>query len=257
MTDDSALREVLQSRRSRAGFLKGAAVAAATLGVAPSAVLAAGSKTGAHAMKMPESTKSILDIAITAEAAAVTAIYHLHEQVDAGRFSTAGIAVPVGTLVAIVRAILREEQDHYSFLMGAGAKPLYTSFTFPRDIFLHAVPALRYLQQLETIFVGAYMAANREFALGGMDKLAQYTYQIGAVEAEHRTLARAGLGQNPPNNKSFESNEFKEVAGAAHVLGEMGIFKPGMKYPGAAAVDHILSSTVTHNKTAGVVQRTP
>jgi hypothetical protein len=177
--------------------------------------------------------------------------------VGQGKLNTAGIAVPVNALVSIVRAALREEQDHLAFLMGAGAKPLYTSFTFPSAIFTKATDTLTFFEAAETIFVAAYMAANREFAYAGHNNLAQYAYQIGAVEAEHRALMRAGLGQMPPNNKSFETNMFKRVSGAAAELGKLGIFKPGMTYPGAAAVDTILRTTVTKDVTAGVTQRKP
>lgn len=68
---------------------------------------------------------------------------------------------------------------------------------------------------------------------------------------------RAGLGMLPPNNKSFETTMVNQVSGAARVLGELGIFKPSMPYPGAMAVDRLLATTVTRNKTAGVIQRTP
>jgi hypothetical protein len=68
---------------------------------------------------------------------------------------------------------------------------------------------------------------------------------------------RAGLGQMPPNNKSFETNLFGRVADAAAELNKLGIFKPGMTYPGAGAVDTILATTVTRDVTAGVTQRKP
>lgn len=263
MTENSQISmmdELLETPSTRGHFLKGAAVAAATLGIAPS-VAAAASLDPKHLLKsgaaMTESTKDILNIAATAEAAAVTALYHLHVAVNQGKLNVSGVHVPTGTLVSIVRAALREEQDHYAFVTGAGGRPLYTSFTVPMNIFTSATDALKLFLQLETVFVGAYMAATREFANGGMGKLAQYTYQIGGVEAEHRTLMRAGLGYLPPNNKSYESNLFMNVAGAAKVLGGLGVFKPGVPYPGAMAVQTILATTATKNRAAGVVQRTP
>lgn len=257
-TQHSLVEGILQSSPSRKHFLTGAAVAAAA-GLVPGATLASGLK-GGHKMgsrHMGESAGSILNIAATAEAAAVTALYNVHVAVGKGKLNTSGVAVPVNTLVGIVRAALREEQDHLSFLMGAGAKPLYNSFTFPSNIFTKATDTLTFFEAAETIFVAAYMAANREFAYAGHNNLAQYTYQIGGVEAEHRTLMRAGLGQMPPNNKSFETNMYMKVSQAAAELGKLGIFKPNMTYPGAGAVDKILSTTVTKDVTAGVVQRKP
>lgn len=256
--DHESIKEgFLNNLSTRGHFLKGAAIAAASLGLAPMAVSAASLQKAGKAGKMMESPQTILNIAATAEAAAVTALYHVHLAVNEGKLNVQGIQVPVPLLVSIVRAALREEQDHYAFITGAGGKPLYSSFTFPAPIFTNAVQTLKFFETAETVFIGAYMAANREFANGGMGKLAQYTYQIGGTEAEHRTLMRAGLGELPPNNKSFEKNLFNQVAGAAKVLGELGIFKPGLAYPGAAAVRHILATSGDHRPAAGVIQRNP
>jgi len=252
--------DVLSSARSRTQFLKGVAFAAAGFGIAAPAIAhAGGGGTGGMPSGglMTESTQTIFNIAATAETLAVTAFYNVHEQVLRGAFDTTGIAVPANTLVSVVRAILREEQDHLSFLLGAGARPLYTSFTFPPVILTSALAALHFVEQAETVFVAAYMAANREFASAGMAQLAQYTYQIGAVEAEHRTLARAALGELPPNNKSYETKLYNTVGEAATTLANLGLLKPGVAYPGTAAVDTLLATTVTKDVTAGVIQRHP
>src|SRR5947209_11356991 len=252
----SKVEELLTSAGSRRHFLTGAAAAAASFGLAPAAVSAAA--LGNRSLKgMGETTQQILTIAVSAEAPAVTALYHVHMAVNQGRLNVGGIAVPVPTLVKIVRAILRQEQDHYAFLYGAGARPLVTSFTLPAGVLASARNALTFLEQADTIFVGAYMAANREFANAGHGKLAQYTYQIGGTEAEHRVLARAALGKLPPNNLGFERNLFAHVKGAANVLGELGILKPGVPYPGAGAVDRILATSMDRDRTAGVIQNTP
>lgn len=255
----ATLREdVFSTGASRAHFLRGAAVAAAAIGVAAPTLASAATRDLAGARKgMPESVKSVLDIAATAEALAVTAFYHVHLQVLAGKFDTTGLKIANHVLVSVVRAILREEQDHYAFLVGAGAKPLLTSFTFPPDILTSGPAALQFVEQAETIFVAAYMAANREFADAGMATLAQYAYQIGGTEAEHRTLARAALGELPPNNKSFETNLYGRVKEAADALDKLGLLKPNTPYPGAMAVDRLLATTVSKDVTAGVIQRHP
>lgn len=257
MSEDSRnkVEEILESPTSRSHFLKGAAVIAASVGLAPAAASAAGLDRVAF-KRMDENKQTILNIAATAEAAAVTALYHVHLAVNQGHFSFKGAALPDTTLVSVVRGILRQEQDHYAFLTGAGARPLMASFSFPMAIFRSAVQALTFLETADTIFTGAYMAANREFASRGMNLLAQYTYQIGGTEAEHRALARAGLGLLP-NNKSFETNLYAQVAGAAAELGRLGILKPGLAYPGAQAVDRILRTSGDHRVTAGVTQRHP
>lgn len=170
--EKNRIEELLASKGSRGHFLKGAAVAGATLGLGTTVASAAGLEKVMKA-KMPESAQTILNIAATAEAAAVTALYHVHVAVGQGHLNVNGIGVPPKTLVAIVRAALREEQDHYAFLTGAGAKPLYHSFTFPMQIFERATETLKFFLTAETVFVAAYMAANREFSEGGMSTLAQ------------------------------------------------------------------------------------
>src|SRR5689334_8063442 len=124
------IAELMSSPTSRSHFLTGAAVAAASVGLAPVAASAAGLRGVSGQRATQETPQQILNIAATAEAAAVTALYHVHVAVNQGRLNVSGVAVPASTLVSIVRAALREEQDHLAFLMGAGAKPLYRSFTF-------------------------------------------------------------------------------------------------------------------------------
>lgn len=248
--------DLMTSPKSRAHFLKGAAVAAAGLGIAPSIAKAA-VLDGKSLATMPETPQTILNIAVTAEAAAVTALYNLHVAVNEGRVNTAGIAIPVNTLVHIVRGILRQEQDHYAFLTGAGAKPLVTSFTFPPVILSNAIQALRFLETADEIFAAAYLAANREFAQGGLAKLAQYSYQIGATEETHRSLARAAQGKLP-NNRSYVRNLFpNRVGGAVRIFSQLGVLKPGLSYPGAMKVDAILRTSVDHDVSAGVSLRHP
>jgi hypothetical protein len=250
--------EMLASSPSRKHFLTGAAAIAATVGLAPSLASAAGIEAllGTNG-KMKDTPAQILNIAATAEAAAVTALYNVHVAVNHGVLNVMGAKVPVGALVSIVRAALREEQDHLAFVMGAGGKPLYTSFSFPNAIFTDAVQTLKFFLVAEEIFVAAYMAACRDFAAGGQAKLAQYAYQIGGVEAEHRTLMRVGLGMYPPNNQSFETNKFGSVSAAAAKLQSLGIFHPNLKYPGAMAVERILATSGDKRADAGVTQRKP
>lgn len=259
MTDTSTTLadEVAAVPRTRKQFLAGAAAAAAAVGLVPAVAGAAPLEQALGKRSMRESPQTIINIAATAEAAAITALYHVHLAVNRNKLNVSGVAVPATTLVSIVRAALREEQDHLTFLMGAGAKPLYTSFSFPKAIFEKATHTLEFFEEAETIFVAAYMAANREFAAGHMASLAQYTFQIGAVEAEHRTLMRAGLGQLPPNNKSFETRRYGKVSGAAATLQGLGIFHPNLKYPGATAVEHLLATSGDHKASAGVIQHRP
>jgi|SRR5947209_873367 len=252
----SVIEDLVQSPSSRRMFLTGSAVAAASLGLGPVAASAAGLHKNIRAT-MADSTQEILNIAATAEAAAVTALYHVHMAVNQGTLNTSGVAIPVPFLVKIVRAILRQEQDHYAFITGAGGKPALLSFTFPGEVLRSATAALNFLVTADTVFTAAYMAATRDFAAGGLPKLAQYAYQIGGTEAEHRALARAALGKLP-NDRSFERDLFpNHITGAVKVLTDLGVLKPGLHYPGAKAVDRILRTSFDHDVTAGVIYRSP
>ena len=83
---------------------------------------------------------------------------------------------------------------------------------------------------ISTIFVGAYLAAGREFAELGQPLLAKYAFQMGAENAEHRALSRAmqaleGTSASiPPANKAFETDLFLYVRDAYAVLTTLGIF---------------------------------
>jgi len=144
----------------------------------------------------------------------------------------------------------------------AGAKPLTTTFTVPSSkILTDQVTFFSTIEVAESIFVGAYMAAVREFAELGQPTLAKYAYQIGAVEAEHRVLARTALvlegiaGDVPPNNKAFETDYFLYVRDAATVLTQLGFIGgsgTAVTYPGRAAA---LAAAGPFG--GAVIQRTP
>src|SRR6185437_714883 len=98
---------------SRRGFFK--ITGAAGLGLA----LAQAGTLGALAAN-DESIQDIINIAATAEALAVT----LTGAVLAGAAKYDGGKGLSPLLITVIKAIQAEEQDHYTFLTGAGAKPL-------------------------------------------------------------------------------------------------------------------------------------
>jgi hypothetical protein len=226
------LNRHLKSQVSRAQLFAaaGAGVAAA---MAPNLV-------GAQSTPTTETTQDILNIADTAEHLAITVL-----TAAVSSATQLGLTANGGVLLAVVQAALAEEQYHADFLEANGAKPLTDTFTVP-DPKILTDPATFFatIEAAETIFIGAYMAATREFSQMGNRTLAQYAYQIGGVEAEHRVLARAAqvlLGnprESPPNNKAFESDIVYHVADAATILTNLGfIGGTGTKvtYPGRAA----------------------
>lgn len=225
---DLVMRPYLQKRVSRARLLAGAG-AGALLAVLPGAGFAQTTTT--------ESVQDIINIADTAERLAVTVLTAAVK--NASQLGLSGI------LLAFVQAALAEEQYHADFLEANGAKPLTDTFTVPdpkiltdQKTFFHTIEAA------ETLFIGAYMAAVREFTDLKQPVLAKYAYQIGAVEAEHRAHVRAGMALTgdttgvPPNNKAFETNVVATVGDAAkqlQTLGFIGGSGTQVMYPGRAA----------------------
>lgn len=226
------LHRYLRAQVSRAQILTaaGAGLAAA---MAPRVV-------GAQTTPTTEATQDIINIADTAEHLAVTVL-----TAAVNNASTLGLTANGGVLLAVIQAALAEEQYHADFLEANGAKPLTDTFTVPdAKILTDAHTFFATIEAAETIFIGAYMAATREFSQMGNRALAQYAYQIGGVEAEHRVLARAAqfligdTSKSPPNNKAFSSDVVYKVADAATILTNLGfIGGTGTKvtYPGRAA----------------------
>lgn len=187
-----------------------------------------------------ESVQDIINIAVTAEAFAVTALGAALENAATGKLALN--AEQIQTLTA-ARA---EEQAHYQYLIGAGAKPLTTTFTVPDPKIVTDVPTfLRTLITLEEAFIAAYLAAAQAFAALGEARLAQVALQIGAVEAEHRAGVRfyaiqAGVISGTPNDVAFEKALFTSVGQAAATLQQLGFIGGSgaqITYPGPGAID--------------------
>jgi len=201
------------------------------------AALAAGLPKIASAQS--ETVQDIINIADTAEHLAVTLL--------TGAVQSASAIGLSGLVLDIVKAALAEEQYHADFLESAGAKPLTDTFNVPDPkILTDFTTFFNTVQALETAFISAYIAAAGEFTGLGQPTLAKYAVEIGAVEAEHRTLARAALAlasssntsDVPPNNVAFESAQFSTVSAAAAALQSLGFIGGTgivVSYPGRDA----------------------
>lgn len=196
-----------------------------------------------------ESLQDIINIAVTAEAFAVTAL--------GGALDNAakGLLALNAEQQQTLRAARAAEQAHYDFLISAGAKPLTTTFTIPDPKIVTDVPTfLSTLVVLEEAFIAAYIAAAQEFVILGQAKYAQVALQIGAVEAEHRTGVRyyaieAGILSGTPNDVAFEKALFASVGEAAAALQQLGFIGGSgtqITFPGPGAID-----------TTGVTQLVP
>lgn len=184
----------------------------------------------------PENLNDILNIAQTAEYLVVTFL-----TAALGNAQALGLtANPL--LLSLVQGILAAEITHVQFLSAAGAQPLTTKFTVPNPKMLTDFGTFfATVEAADTIFVGAYMAAVREFAELGQPYLAKVASQFLGVEAEHRVLARGALALGgdtsrvPPNNKGFETDLFlyvREAAGLLTSLGFLGGTGTAATFPG-------------------------
>ena len=187
-----------------------------------------------------ETVQEIINIAATAEAFAVAALGGALANAASGKLALNAMQIQT------FKAARAEEQAHYAFLTGAGARPLTTTFTVPDPKIVTDVPTfLMTVIALEEAFIAAYMAAAQEFALLGQPRLAQLALQIGAVEAEHRAGVRAfaieaGLISGTPNDVAFEKALFTSVGGAAAALKSLGFIGGSgaqITYPGPGAID--------------------
>lgn len=258
---ESTMRGYLKSQVSRAQLLK-AAGAGLALAALPGAAAAAGSRgqsfpffPSVQGRYTTETVTTIINLADTAEHLAITFL-----TAAIGNAGTLGLN---GLVLEIVQAALLEEIYHSQFLEAAGATPLTDNFSVPDPKMLSDyVTFFSTVETAESIFVAAYMDAVREFAELGQPTLAKYAYQIGAVEAEHRTLARAaialksnGAQDAPPNNKAFETDLFLYVADAARVLTDLGFLGTGAIKASFPGYDAALAAAGA--ETNSVLQKTP
>jgi hypothetical protein len=224
----------LAPRSSRRSVLKGT-IAGVTGLAAIGGIAAAGAiythqndAGAAHADSVNQANSSgakaaiqtILNIAITAEELAVIFYSNAIKNANILGLSNAGFLD--------IEAALIEEQIHQLFLAKQGAKALTNKFSFPfgNDTFRNFTHFITVQQQLEALFVAAYLAAGKEFAQLGRPDLVQIAAQIGGVEAEHRAIGRAIGGLRPANNRGFETLLVNTVADAPAILKKDGFLNP-------------------------------
>jgi hypothetical protein len=173
--------------------------------------------------------QTILNLASTAEALAVTAF---HSIITLSSF--------YGNLSPLyqnyLKSALTQEQAHYDFLVASGAKPLANKFVFPDGI-LESLPLYVYVTDvLEGVFIGAYLASTRRFAELNRPDLAWTAAAVMGIEAEHKALNRAmGIAHagntGSPTREPFEPATLNQVSQAVPTLGPI---LTGGKAPPAA-----------------------
>lgn len=121
-----------------------------------------------------------------------------------------------------VRAAQCEEEAHYHFFAAAGGAPSTTRFTIAERRLSTQKRFLNALLDIESLLVGAHMAAARRFAAAGNLRLVEIAYQIGAVEAQHLAITRLSLGERLAANRAFAGWMFREPAEAVAALADLG-----------------------------------
>ena len=189
-----------------------------TLGIGGAVLAAAGFRPATSAFAQPagDSAEVILNTAATAEALGTTLIYGIVAQ------STYFSQLPA-IHQDVLRAALTTEQYHLDALSAQGAKPMMTQFFMPSDLLQNLALFVTVGDFLETICVGAYLAATRRFAELGMPLMSEVAHQFGGSEAEHRVLVRA-LGRDVlnlplvPNDVPWERPTLYQVSQAPQFL---------------------------------------
>jgi hypothetical protein len=184
--------------------------------------------------------EEVLGAAAAAEALAVA---YLGEALAA---AAAGGPALDAEQVAAFAASRAADQAHYEYLIGAGAPAGPTQFTLP-DPSVLADPAAIFaaVADLKGVTTAAYLAAAQELTTLGEPDLAGVAVQIGAVEAEHRALARffafaAGAVPDVPNDVAFAPARFAATPALLDALADLGWLGgagPAIAYPGPGEID--------------------
>jgi rubrerythrin len=228
---------------SRRSLLKGS-VAGATGLITASA--GSGLLSLAHASSLagsPDSVKTILSVARTAEQLAVTFYSQAIAHAD-----SLGLK---GKNLEDVRAILIGEQIHQHFFASMGGESLADTFSFPEGAATYENFGLfiKTLLQLEGVFDTTYLAAVKEFAQLGQPRMAQIAAQTAWTEGEHRVIGRKIAGLSPADNWGFAPVLVRKVSDAPKAVKDAGYLSPrsgnSYKYHPVSTADH------------GIIYRTP
>ncbi len=216
---------------TRALFVKGALATGAVAALAGAAPLGL-SAVAPSATTCTETVQDVLNAALTFEQLATT-FYHTALTMPAivGGKGKPGAADSLDASriggprsLAHLQTALDQERQHAQFLLDYGATSSYKSFHFPVAAFAgvgytsHSGTFLWSLDQLETAFIGAYLAAVVRLGVLGHGDFAVTMGRILGTECEHRALGRVIAGDDPVNNVTLEVSSFTCVGNASTVL---------------------------------------
>jgi hypothetical protein len=114
-------------------------------------------------------------------------------------------------------AAFNQETSHLAALKANGGAFPFSHFGFPAGTFDSADAMLKMAQNLESIFIGAYLGAVKAGATAG-DSLgvfvAEAAAQICGIECAHRVLINDIAGVSPPNDRFYEGDVLSPPSGA-------------------------------------------
>ena len=141
-------------------------------------------------------------------------------------------------------AARNQETSHLGTLQSLGLSFPRSVFSFPAGTFDTASNMLAFGEELEDIFIGAYLGAVQA-AAADPDGLgvfvAEAAAQIMGIECEHRVLIRDIAALSPPNDRFYEGNVGAPATGA---LGDTGA-RSVVYATGDAAVAALVALGVT------------
>src|SRR6266851_4486221 len=111
-----------------------------------------------------------------------------------------------------------QENTHRAVLQSLGLDFRFSVFRFPAGTFDSAAAMLAFGEQLESVFIGAYLGAIKVAASASNSVIAETAAQIVGVECEHRVLIRDIAGEDPPNDRFFEG----DTGAPSSMLGNTG-----------------------------------
>jgi len=115
-------------------------------------------------------------------------------------------------------AAANQEDTHRAVLQSLGLDFPLSVFRFPAGTFDSASAMLAFGEQLESVFIGAYLGAIKVAASATNSFIAETAAQIVGVECEHRVLIRDIAGEDPPNDRFFEG----DTGTPSNILGNTG-----------------------------------
>jgi hypothetical protein len=141
-------------------------------------------------------------------------------------------------------AARNQETSHLATLQSLGLTFPKSVFSFPAGTFDSAASMLAFGEQLEDVFIGAYLGAIKT-AAAAFDALgtfvAEAAAQIMGIECEHRVLIRDIAALNPPNDRFYEGDVASPPSGT---LGDTGA-RSVVYASGDAAVAALVAHGVT------------